>query len=81
MKSSWFYLCTSSSEWIVENLVSKDVISLSDVGDYAIIQNPNIVILTIDPIENELVMFHHFTQISGVRLKSQKWLLSTALVP
>lgn len=74
MKSSWFDFHTSCSEWTVENLVSKDVIGLLDFGDYAtcvsnVIQNPNLVILTIDLMESELVVFHHFAQIGGVRLK------------
>ena len=36
-------------------------------------QNNNLVMLTIDPIEDDLVMLHHFTQIRGsVRMKELK---------
>ena len=71
MKSTWFDYYTTPEDWETEKLLSFKVIKLLDHKDkdvYVtnILQNNNLVMLTIDRIEHELVIFHHFTQIGSV---------------
>ena len=78
MKIMWLDYCTSPSDWAIENLASNDIINLLDSNNNLacvsnIIQNNNLIILTIDSIDEELVMFHHFTQIgSNIRNESPR---------
>ena len=74
---SWKEHYTSAENWRSENVLSNDVIKLLDCDVDAcatnIIQNNNLVVLTLDPVTNELIMVHHFTQIGGsLRMKESK---------
>ena len=55
-----------------------EIINLLNSGDHAVLasnimQNNNLVVLTLDDMDNDLIMFHHFTQIGGtIRIKDPK---------
>ena len=76
-EKTWLDYCTSPSDWTIEieNLASNDIINLLDSNDNLVcvsnvIQNNNLIILTIESMNKELIMFHHFTQIfSNIRNK------------
>ena len=52
------------------NLINSDNLP---VCTSSIIQNNNLVVLTLDSMDSDLVMFHHITQIGGtVRVKEPK---------
>ena len=66
MKLAWFDYYTIPKDWKTENLSSLKVIKLlnhknKDYYVRNILQNNNLGILTINEMENELVIFHHFT--------------------
>ena len=78
MKSTWFDYYASPSEWTAENLFSSEIVNLLNENDHGIlasnlIQNNNLVVLTLDPLDNDLVLFHHINQVGGnIRVKGPK---------
>ena len=78
MKTTWKEYYTTATDWEIENLSSLEIINLMnhknvDILTTNIIQNNNLVILTIDGMDQELMMLHHFTQIGGsLRMKEPK---------
>ena len=75
LKTSWFDYCTSASDWAAENLVSLEIINLINSDNlpacvFSVIQDNNLVVLTLDAMDSDLVIFHHIAQIEGtVRFK------------
>ena len=78
MKTSWSDYYDSAEIWEIKNLSSLDVIKLFNDNDISvcvttIVQNNNLVILTIDSMDHELMILNHFTQIGGsLRMKEPK---------
>ena len=78
MKTSWKECYTTAAEWELENMSSSEIINLMnhdsvDALTTNIIQNNNLVMLTIDGMDQELMMLHHFTQIGGsLRMKEPR---------
>ena len=78
LKKFWFDYCTPASNWTSENLVSQEIINLVNSDSLLvcvcnIAQNNSLVIVTLDSMENDLVVFHHITQIGGaVQVKEPK---------
>ena len=70
MKTSWTEHCTTSADWELENLSSLEIINLMNHKEIGLIttnliQNNNLVILTIDGMDHEIMLLHHFTQVGG----------------
>ena len=65
---TWFDYYNSPDVWFETNLAAWDVINLLDYKDPAdcirnLVEDNNLVAMTIDPITEEIILFHHFTRI------------------
>ena len=68
MKSTWHDYHTTTDDREVENAPSLEIVNLlnhsgAEICVTNVAQNNNLAMLTIDPMEDELVMLHHFAQI------------------
>ena len=73
--SSWLDYYSSKELWFEENVAAFDVINLLSLPSAEgcisnLIEHNNVVALTIDPITEELILFHHITRI-GKSLKKK----------